>query len=767
MSEQQTQQRQQQQEQEQGLVREMGLFNALAIGLGTMLGAGIFVLSGTAAQEAGPAAAVSFALAGLICLPISMTVSELVTAMPQEGGSYYLISRTLGAVAAAVVGPANWLGLMFATGFYLIGFAEYVADFVPVPSWMSELGAGLIFVFLNYRGAKLTGTAQTVIVAILVAILSIFAGLGFFNIESELHEPFAPYGWGAAFSTVGLIIVSFTGFEKVSTVAEEIKKPGRNLPWAIIGSVAIATIIYAAVVYVMTGVLSYEQLDEFEPPMIEAAERFMGDIGGIGIGIGALLATASSANAAILASSRINFAMGRDQILPSWFSKIHPKYMTPTRSILVTGGLAILLALTDQAPILAEISSALFMISYALLTIGLIVIQRSSPEWYQPKFRVPFSPWLPLVGGVAAIVVIGTLDRFSQLSGLGLAAVSLLWYYFWARRHTSIEGELGAWLHREHPLRSALGSTESTDESQSHEILVPVDGIDTGRRLVNLATTLAQGRPNIQITALKIVPVPYNLSLVEGQKHLDRGTSRHWYNLEQSVNQGYDSDIQIQTQLQGARSVASGIVEIVKNQPATHLVLLGWHGPLKLRRIRNSIDKKVLNNAPCDVAVLRDKQLEQVQRILVAIADNSHARTGLHLARYLQQGTAATVVVLHIVEPENADIEAEENAIQSLVDNEFSAASDEVSVRVVQSSSIVEGIVEEAKQGYDLVIMGASKRWFLQRWLFSAVSDRVAEKAPCSVLLVRKHEPIPLLRIERIIAWLRDYLSFPQFTDHG
>jgi basic amino acid/polyamine antiporter, APA family len=761
---QQQQPREQQEQQQQGLVREMGLFNALSIGVGAMVGAGIFVLSGTAAQEAGPAAAISFAIAGLICLPISMTVSELVTAMPQEGGSYYLISRTLGAVAAAVVGPANWLGLMFATGFYLIGFAEYVADFVAVPYWISEMAAGALFVFLNYRGSKLSGTVQTVVVTLLIVILGSFAGFGFFNIEPELHEPFAPFGWGAAFSAVGLIFVSFAGFEKVSTVAEEVKKPGRNLPWAIIGSVIIATIIYVAVVYVMTGVLSYDQMTEFSTPVTEAAERFMGNMGGIVVGIGALFATASSANASILASSRINFAMGRDQILPSWFSKIHPRYMTPSRSILLTGGLAILLALSGQAPTLAEIASALFMVSYALLTIGLVVVRRSAPAWYQPTFRVPFFPWLPLAGGIAALVVIGTLDRFSQLSGLGLAAVSLLWYYFWARQRTTVEGELGSWLHREHPLRSALSRVDIIKGNQFNDILVAIGGVETGKPLIKLAIALAQGRTGTKITALKVVQVPYNLPLAEGQKRLDQ-TLHHQYTLEESVqaadnqaanNQAANNQgIAIQTQVQGAREVASAIVEITRHQPTTHLVLLGWPGSDSQRGIKNRIDRAVLNNASCDVAVLRDRQLERIQRILVAIEESPHARTGLHLAHYLQKGTGAEVVAFHVAKEQQADIDAVENTIQSLVEQEFTTISDRVSVQVVQADSVAEGIIKEAKQDYDLVIMGASERWFLQRWLFSGNSDRVAEEAPCSVLLVRQQEPRQLLQLERTIAHLR------------
>ncbi|WP_072016221.1 amino acid permease [Leptolyngbya sp. KIOST-1] len=750
-------QREQKEQQEQGLVREMSLFNALAIGLGTMLGAGIFVLSGTAAQEAGPAAAVSFAIAGLICLPIAMTVSELVTAMPQEGGSYYLISRTLGAVAAAVVGPANWLGLMFATGFYLIGFAEYVADFVEVPLRLSELGAGLFFIGLNYRGAKLSGTAQTVIVAILVLILAGFAGLGFFNVDADLHDPFAPFGWGTAFGVVGLIFVSFSGFEKVSTVAEEIQQPGRNLPRAIIGSVVAATLIYVAVVYVLTGVLPYDQMDEFDTPLLAAAEQFMGNPGRIVVSVGALLATASSANAAILASSRINFAMGRDQILPRWFGHIHPRHLTPSRSILVTGGIALLLSLTEQAAILAEISSALFMVSYALIVMGLIVVRRAAPAWYQPTFRVPLFPWLPLVGGGAAIVVIGTLDRFSQLSGLGLAAASLLWYYLWARRRTTIEGELGHWLHDAQPLRSTLGRSDLQGERQYGEILLPLTEDRPALGLVNLATALAQGRPGTRLSGLQIVPVPYNLSLQAGQHQLHRRRDRLQQQLDQTLAQVQTPGVELEARVQGARNVDSAIVAIAQHQPQTHLVVLGWHRQSRASPFSPSTSRAVLNNAPCDVAVLRDRQLDQIQRILVAVADSPHALTGLHLARYLQQATAATVVVFHGVTP-SADRRGAEGTVRQWVEAEFGPRQQAVRVQVESVDSVEQAILAEAAQGYDLVIVGASQRWFAQRWLFSATADHVAEKAPCSVLLVRRHEPRRLLRLERLLARLRRWL---------
>jgi amino acid transporter/nucleotide-binding universal stress UspA family protein len=739
-----------------GLVRELGLAEALAIGLGTMIGAGIFVLSAIAAQRAGPAASLSYVTAGLICLPIAMIVSEMATGMPQAGGSYHLISRSLGPVAGAVVGPGNWLGLVFATSFYLIGLAQYVAYFLPVPTWVTAVGAGLFFVFLNYRGAKLSGRVQNIIVVLLVLILALFVGRGLSSLDPRLHQSFVPYGWGAVFANVGLIIVSFTGFEKISTIAEEIKRPERNLPLAIVGAVIIATCLYAAIVYVATGILSYQVIADFQAPLVEAASRFMGLVGIPAMLLAALLATASSANAAIMASSRINFAMGRDRILPDWFNEIHPRYLTPHRSILVTGGLGILLALSGRAAILAEISSALFMVSYALLCLGLLVIHRARPAWYRPAYRAPLYPWLPVIGGVLVLAVIGTMAPTSQLAGLGLIGLSLAWYAVWGRRRTPVEGELAPWLERERPIEAVIAAAERAAEAQHHEILVPVANPVTAKSLITLAAALAHGHPGTEVTALSIAPVPVNLPLSVAQEYLRKENAGHQDILRRAAKHGAVAGTRIHMLLRAAYGIASGIVGVAESRPDTRLILLGWHGPLTRGGVRTSIDKQVVRSAPYDVVVFLDRQLAQVRRILVPSGGGPHARLGLRLAYDLAVGEAAELVVLRVVrQTGDVDLAAEEAAAKKLIQDELGEANGRVSVRVVQSPAVVEGILGEAEQGYDLLVIGASEEWFLRNWLFGTIPDVVADRAPCSVLLVRKHEPRPVSWLRRMMRRVR------------
>ena len=420
------------------LTRGVGLLGGISIGLGTMMGAGIFVLSAQATAEAGPGAALSFLLAGIVVLPIAMILSELVTALPREGGSYVMVSRIIGALPGGIVGPANWIGLIFATGFYLIGFAEYLNLLVEVPIWIVTTIIGLAFTALNYIGARITGLIEAWIVGLLLLLLLFFIVTGLPSISAEYHTPFLPEGWGAVVGTVGLIIVSFTGFEKVSTLAEEIREPMRNLPRAIIGSVLIAILVYVGVVLVMSGVMHYQEFAGAETPLVDAAQTFLGGTGAVIMGLGGLLATASSTNAAIMSSSRIALAMGRDQMVPRWFGFVHPGHHTPTNAILVTGGISTALALVGDVEMLAEVGSALFMISYALLALANIMVNRRRPDWYRPAFRVPLKPWLPAVAGIVSLAVILTMDTFSQVTGGALAIISLIWFMFWGRHRASI-----------------------------------------------------------------------------------------------------------------------------------------------------------------------------------------------------------------------------------------------------------------------------------------------------------------------------------------
>jgi amino acid transporter len=732
----------------------LGLKEGIAIGLGTMVGAGIFVLSALAAERAGPASVISYVIAGGICLLIALVISELATGMPKAGGSYTFITGALGPLAGSIVGPGNWLGLTFAGGFYLLACGDYLAMVAPVPPRVASLAVGLLFTWMNYRGAKLTGSVQNVVVVILLVILVAFVGVGILNVDTRLYKPFAPAGWGAAVGTIGLIIVSFTGFEKISTISEEMKRPGRNLPLAIIGSVIIATILYAMILLVLTGIFPRAGIAQREAPLVEAAGRMVGSAGTAVMLAAGILATLSSANAAIMASSRINYGMGRDGVLPNWFSHIHADLNTPSHAILVTGGLSVLLSLTGRAEALAEISSALFMVSYAMLCLSVVVMRRSRPSWYRPAFRVPLYPLVPVVGGLLCLAVIFTMAPESRAAGLGLVAASLIWYFAWVRRKAKVIGEFGPLWERERPLEGVIEAAQEAAQPEKHEILIPLLPNTQTKPLMSLAGALAQADDRRVIIALEVVVVPPQTPLESVEARLSKAMPASKGSLlAQLAQQGADLGVPVRLLRRAAHAGASGVLGVAEARSTVELILLDWRSPLSAGQIYGSPGKTILQEARCHVAVLRERNLNEVHRVLVPAGGGPHARLGLRLAAQIARSDDAELTVLRIARPsEDLNREAETRACDHLANEVLGDCDARVRTKVVVHHAIVEGILEEARQGeYDLLVIGASNEWGIKSLLVGAVPDAVADQAPCSVLMVRRYEPAGISNIRRVV----------------
>ena len=437
------------------LERTLGLSGGLAIGIGTMIGAGIFVFPGIAAGQAGPAAAASFAIGAVVALLVALPASELATAMPKSGGGYYFISRGLGAFAGAVVGLSLWFGLVFATAFYLVGFGFYAVDALAEVG--VTVGTGLViplavafgagFTVLNVTGTENAAKLQNGIVALLLSILVVFLSIGTLDAVGIVGEPtapeaFAPFGAFPVLTTAALVFTSYLGFAQIATVAGEMRDPGRNLPLAMVGSVIVVGVLYVVTVFVATSAFGSEQLATLgETAMVEVGRHFLGPWGALAIVLGGLLATMSSANASILSTSRAIYAVSKDAILPRWASRINLKYGTPHVALGLAGGPILVLTATGRVEVLAEVASFLHLLMYGLICVALIALRRDEPEWYDPAFRVPGYPVVPLLGAVASFGLIGFMQLTSQLIGLLIMAGTAGWYLYFAR-DVSLKGAL-------------------------------------------------------------------------------------------------------------------------------------------------------------------------------------------------------------------------------------------------------------------------------------------------------------------------------------
>jgi len=428
------------------LERTIGLAGGLAIGIGTMIGAGIFVFPGLAASIAGPAAALSFAIGGVVALLVALPTSELATAMPRSGGGYYFVSRGMGAGYGAIVGLGLWLGLVFASAFYLVGLGHYasavlaevgvVLGFDPVTG--VALLLGVVLTALSIGGTENTAKLQNGVVGILLTVLTVFLTYGVLDALGVFGSQGTPgvffsQGTFPVLTTAALVFTSYLGFAQVATVAGEIQEPGRNLPRAMIGSVLVVTVFYVVTIFVATSAFGAARLGQFgETAMVEVARNFLGLPGAVAILVAGLLATFSSANASILSASRAVYALSRDALLPRRASEVNLRFGTPHVALLAAGGPILVLVATGRVELLAEVASFLHLVMYGLICVALLVIRRRNPDWYTPSYRIPAYPFLPVLGAGASFGLVAFMQPASIVVGTGILVLSYLWYRYYA-----------------------------------------------------------------------------------------------------------------------------------------------------------------------------------------------------------------------------------------------------------------------------------------------------------------------------------------------
>ncbi|ELZ95114.1 cationic amino acid transporter [Haloferax mucosum ATCC BAA-1512] len=730
------------------LAKDLGLLSALTIGIGTMIGAGIFVLPGAAARAAGPVVVASFVVGGLIALVNALSVSELGTAMPKAGGGYYYVNRALGPLFGSIAGLGDWMGLAFASAFYSIGFGQYLATLIPMSgvAFLNEVQvgavvAGAVFVGVNYIGAKETGGVQTVIVTILLMILTLFAVQGWlsFDVATLLGDGgVAPFGYGAILPGTALVFVSFLGYAKIATVAEELKNPGRNLPLAVIGSVTIVTILYAILVSIMLGVVPWPELNESAPLTQATRVAFPGGLAGLAVTVvtlGALLATASSANASILASARINFAMGRDKIVTNWLNKIHPNYATPYRSILVTGVVIILFiaALGRDIEVLAKAATALHLVVYALMNAALIVFRETDPE-YDPEFTVPLYPLTPIVGIAVSLGLLAYVGREELLlSGLFIVG-AVVWYFAYARNHVDRQGLLGRYiLSRSDGLPPTVVEAAATVAPNgtgrvdtAPTTMVAVSNPRTERALVTLAAAIAKSDGG-RVVVTHVIQVPDQTSLAAAADQRDRISQTSKQLMADARTDAEQLGVPVDTKTVLSHEGLDEVFDVAREHGVNRLVI--GHSGAKIAggRVEGPLDE-LTHDLPCDVLVL-DGQTFDPSEILLPTAGGYSSGLSAEVARALQETTDARISVLHV---------ADEATTGRAFLEQWVAEHELDGVELLVETGDVETAIREAAAGKSLVLVGATESGLLSRLVGGSLTLSVLNDLDTDVLLAER-----------------------------
>jgi len=423
------------------LAQGLGLAEALTIGVGTMIGAGIFVLPGIIISRTGPAAVLAFLLGGAVAMLSAMSAAEVATGMPKSGGGYYFISRAMGPLWGAIIGWGSWAGLIFASAFYMVGFGEYVHTFTPIPPLFAALAVTALLVALNLVGSQAAGKAQNLTVGILIVSLVLFGIRGAFDVDLPMlfGQELMPKGLGAVAAGTATLFVTYCGFGEIASMAEEVRQPGKTLPRALLYSVAFVTVLYCVLLFVCVGQRPWGELSG-STLVADLAEDMMGRWGRGVILCGAIMAMLSATNASIMSAARISFAMGRDQLVWSWMNAVHPRFRVPHIAILATGGLITATILIQNVELLAEAAGLLHLLLYGLICVACIILRSARQEGYNPAYKVPLYPVVPVLGAVGCFTVAFFMRPVIFAGGIAVIAFAVVHYYWWGHRRTALTG---------------------------------------------------------------------------------------------------------------------------------------------------------------------------------------------------------------------------------------------------------------------------------------------------------------------------------------
>jgi APA family basic amino acid/polyamine antiporter len=433
------------------LHRCLTAFDLTLLGIGAIIGAGIFVLTGiAAATQAGPAIIFSYILAGVVCAFSALAYAELASSVGGCGGAYSYAYAGIGQFVAWIIGWDLLLEYGMDAATVSIGWAGYVQNALsgfgialpqalvtdPFHGGIINLPAAFIILclaFLLSVGTKQSAFINKIIVTIKLSVIALFIYIGMHHFNANNWHPFLPFGMQGIVNGAGLIFFAYIGFDSLSTAAEETKNPQRDLPMGIIASLSICTIIYILVAGVLTGIKYYPTLNVSSPvalALIETGHRYAGEI----ISIGAIAGLTTAILAMFFGLTRVMLAMSRDGMLPTKIAKIHLRSSTPRRLIWSMGILMALIAGLFPIAAIANLVNIGTLSAFIAVSISVVVLRYTKPHLPRP-FKTPFSPFIPILGVLLSLYLMSSLPLMTWISFMIWTSIGLVIYFFYSRHN--------------------------------------------------------------------------------------------------------------------------------------------------------------------------------------------------------------------------------------------------------------------------------------------------------------------------------------------
>ncbi|GAB4536475.1 MAG: hypothetical protein Kow0063_22040 [Anaerolineae bacterium] len=724
--------------------RDMRLFRATTLGLGTGLGAGVFLLLGPVAAWTGAREPLVYLLIGLLFLPVALSLAELAAAS-RPGGIYQLIEVSEHQLLSYLFGWSLLGGGVVLCGLLARGSASYLGSLFDnfFGQTLDTRWLGLIILLLltgnNFLGSRENRWWQNAIVVGGLITLLVLSGWAWFGIPPGQATSDRPLALSVT-AAVALLSSSLWGFVQILVAGDEMHHMRRDTSRALLVSLGVMSIggaLVSAAVLRAPDSLAAQPL-----PLAGLAMYLGGDVAQGWLLVIGLVVLTATLNRTLLALARIAVDMSRQGFLPRAWRAIHPQFHTPFKLLTGAGVLAALVSLYPDPILLAALVGLSFLTATALVNVPTILSQADRLPEKRP-IVLPFSPLIPSLAVAINFFLVTTLPVKALLTGMAWFLVGGLTYILYSR-HGAALARTGVTVFREE---------RAVRDKAKYRVLVPIANPATAEALIGAGSLLAQVRGG-EVLALQVVVVPEQTGLLAGQR-----TARHrWSLLDQTVHRAEAAGLTIHPIVRIAHSAVEGILDTA-HEEGCDLILMGWRGETTSNTFDLSpIIDEVVIQAPCDVAVLKGDLPERLEHILVPTAGGPHAPAAVQIGLDLAAESQAEVVVLNLIRgPVTAAArrDAQARIDQTLAEIEQATR---VGRRIARADDVKQGILEAAA-GCDLLLLGASEEGLLDQITFGGLPEDIARASPRPVILVKRYRGLSQFWLRR--AWRSLYALFP------
>ncbi|MEW5936707.1 MAG: amino acid permease [Candidatus Thermoplasmatota archaeon] len=717
------------------LRRDLGLLEITMIGLGPTIGSTIFLLVGLGVRIAGPALVLVFALNFLVTIFTAMAYAELASAFSDTGGGYLWVKEGMPQPFGFLSGWMSWFGHSIVTSFYILGFGFGViwildASGASIPGVSNEalikpfaVIACLVFIYVNYRGTKITGRSSLYVTTALAAIVGVYIIAGLVTVVyhppySQAFEPFLPQGWESIIIAMGFTFIVFEGYEIIAQCGEECTQAEKNVPRASWICISVATAIFVLVAIVTIGVMGWTNAAAAgEHAVARAADIALPHVGAQLIGIGIILGTLAAINSTLFSSSRVAFAMGRDGALPSIFGRLHQHRHTPHVAVLVSGAMIIMMTIFLPITAIAAAADIMFLLLMTFVNVAVITLRIKKPE-VKRRYLIPFFPMIPVIGLITKGVLAVSLYWYSPVAwyiALGWMEIGLFAYYLYGGKE-QIE-------------RPVPEMEPERVEREKYRILIPVAS-EADMPLVELGALIAQVESG-EMYIINVIELPESVPIT-GASYKE--VSLHSKVLEQAKKVAARGYVHKRTNILVARNAAGAILDEIKDEDV-NLLIVGWKGKAREDVLYGRNLDYLLTKANCDVLLFKSAGMpKEMRRILVISTPEWHVSYATGFAVLMAKRDSAEITIMGVCS-DKGKAEEESGYLDRL---SMICATHEVAhqTKLVVSASPLATILASAED-FDLVVLGVSEGG---AGIFGTLQDKIARRVKKPVLVMKKVE---------------------------